>query len=320
MPGIYNDGDDTHIKGASDETPIGNVSDSLKVNVTNLPATQAVTQSTSPWVENVSQFGGSAVTTGTGASGAGIPRVTVANDSNILATQSGTWNLNNISGTVSLPAGASTAANQTTANTTLASIDAGIPLGLGQTTMSASMPVTIASDQSALPITDSGLSAQTYSAGALSVTLSLLATDIFTITGSGTKTIKIQMISVEFTGSSNIVSVQFIKRSSANSGGTASTLTDVPHDSNNAAATATVKTYTVNPVSLGTAVGVIRADRPSSVVLSGSTPPTASFFRFGNNNDQPIILRGAAETLAVNMNGATLASGVMTCWVEWTEV
>lgn len=53
------------------------------VAVSNFPATQAVTQSTSPWVENVSQFGGSNVVTGTGASGAGIPRVTVSSDSSI---------------------------------------------------------------------------------------------------------------------------------------------------------------------------------------------------------------------------------------------
>lgn len=51
----------------------------------------AVTQASGPWTQNITQFGGSAVVTGTGASGSGIPRVTVANDSNILATQSGTW-------------------------------------------------------------------------------------------------------------------------------------------------------------------------------------------------------------------------------------
>lgn len=53
--------------------------------------TVAVTQSTSPWVSNITQFGSNNVVTGTGASGVGIPRVTVSNDSNILATQSGTW-------------------------------------------------------------------------------------------------------------------------------------------------------------------------------------------------------------------------------------
>lgn len=53
--------------------------------------TVATTQSGGPWTDNVTQFGGTNVSTGTGASGAGIPRVTVANDSNVLTTQSGTW-------------------------------------------------------------------------------------------------------------------------------------------------------------------------------------------------------------------------------------
>lgn len=43
--------------------------------------TFSVTQGTTPWVDNISQFGGSNVVTGVGASGAGIPRVTVSNDS-----------------------------------------------------------------------------------------------------------------------------------------------------------------------------------------------------------------------------------------------
>lgn len=42
----------------------------------------------------------------------------------VAAVQSGTWNLNNISGTISLPTGAATAANQATANASLSSIDA----------------------------------------------------------------------------------------------------------------------------------------------------------------------------------------------------
>lgn len=57
------------------------------------PVSGSVTanQGGAPWSENITQFGGVALSTGTGASGTGIPRVTVANDSNILATQSGTW-------------------------------------------------------------------------------------------------------------------------------------------------------------------------------------------------------------------------------------
>jgi hypothetical protein len=52
-----------------------------------------------------------------------------------------------------LPTGAATAANQATEIASLSSIDAGIPAALGQTTMAASMPVTLASNQSALPVT-----------------------------------------------------------------------------------------------------------------------------------------------------------------------
>jgi hypothetical protein len=56
-----------------------------------------------------------------------------------------------------LPTGAATAANQATEIASLASIDAGIPAALGQTTMAASMPVVIASNQSTLPISAASL-------------------------------------------------------------------------------------------------------------------------------------------------------------------
>lgn len=55
---------------------------------TTITGTVAVTQSTSPWVDNVSQFGGTNISTGTGAGGAGIPRVTISNDSSLAANQS----------------------------------------------------------------------------------------------------------------------------------------------------------------------------------------------------------------------------------------
>lgn len=57
----------------------------LHVNVDNFPASQSATQGTSPWVDNITQFGSTNISTGTGASGAGIPRVTVSNDSKVQA-------------------------------------------------------------------------------------------------------------------------------------------------------------------------------------------------------------------------------------------
>lgn len=120
----------------------------LHVNVDNFPATQpisgtvAVTQSTSPWVENVSQFGGSAVVTGTGASGAGIPRVTVSSDSVIASI------------TNALPAGANllgkVGIDQTTAGTTnavsLAQLGTGTINTSNGTAGTGTLRVAIASD------------------------------------------------------------------------------------------------------------------------------------------------------------------------------
>jgi hypothetical protein len=54
-----------------------------------------------------------------------------------------------------LPTGAATSAKQDTGNTSLASIDGKLG-SLGQKTMAGSAPVTIASDQSALPVSQSG--------------------------------------------------------------------------------------------------------------------------------------------------------------------
>jgi hypothetical protein len=65
--------------------------------------------------------------------------------------QAGTWNLGNITGTVSLPTGAATSAKQDTGNTSVASIDTKTP-ALGQATMANSRPVVIASNQSAVPV------------------------------------------------------------------------------------------------------------------------------------------------------------------------
>lgn len=62
--------------------------------------------------------------------------------------------------TVNLPAGASTSAKQDTANTSLGSIDTKTP-ALGQTTKSASTPVTVASDQFQATSTPAGVTITT---------------------------------------------------------------------------------------------------------------------------------------------------------------
>ncbi len=86
----------------------------------------------------------------------------------IAATQSGTWDVRNISGTVSLPTGAATSANQTTANTSLSSIDGKLPTAL----VSGSLATTVR-DASGNPVDFTGtvpvINTSAYPSGATAI-------------------------------------------------------------------------------------------------------------------------------------------------------
>ena len=160
----------------------------------------------------------------------------------------------------------------------------------------------------------------TYSAAVLGIVAAALPTDVFTIYGSGTKTVKITRL--EFSATENTAAIRdviLIKRSATNTGGTSSSATRIPHDSNNAAATATVLSYTVNPASLGTSVGNIRTakfDIPATNLV-GNTDRL--IWIFGDRPGQAIVLRGTSEGLALNLNGVTSSSNSMNIDIEWTE-
>ena len=102
-------------------------------------------------------------------------RALTSSDTVTVVQPTGT-NLHTVVDSSALPAGAATAALQTTGNATLASIDAGIPAALGQTTMANSMPVTLASDQTIIVKPVSLWVTGTATTGAaLTITLPLVA-------------------------------------------------------------------------------------------------------------------------------------------------
>jgi len=154
-------------------------------------------------------------------------------------------------------------------------------------------------------------------------------TDLIKITGSGTKTIRV--ISMKLTTTNTAAGSQqyfLIKRSADDTTGTFVAATAVPLDANDAAATATVGHYTANPGGLGTAVGTIRTERwasPAAVPASFAGVVTDAGFDFLNGPsayDLPraITLRGAAQVLVVNFNGAALVAGQTHAYsIGWTE-
>lgn len=159
----------------------------------------------------------------------------------------------------------------------------------------------------------------TYSTCAAAFAPAATASDVFTITGSGTKTVKVRKLSFSATQTTAGTFEFFLaKRSTANSGGTSTNLVEVSYDSTNAAATATTLSYTVNPTP-GTLVGNIAAIKAFvPVTTTAAAAPVYEFF-YGNLLTQPVTLRGTGEVLALNLNGVTLTGGSIVCYAEWTE-
>lgn len=100
-------------------------------------------------------------------------------------------------------------------------------------------------------------------------------------------------------------------------------LTAVPLDSSNVAATATANVYTAAPTP-GTPVGNVRSfvlseTLPTTVLTVGAGTGHDTILEFGVRGQQPLVLRGTAEGVSL-INGATLTdTSSRSVWVEWTE-
>lgn len=158
----------------------------------------------------------------------------------------------------------------------------------------------------------------TYSASNVFV-LAASATDVFTISGSATKTVKIYRVLFYLTATTGSnATIVGVRRSSLNTGGTSSLLTGVANDTNNAAATAVVRSYTANPTALGTLVGNMFTF--GVYVSGGGTIGSIPFsYLIDNPIVQPITLRGISQLFAVNMSAVTFAGNSARATVIWTE-
>lgn len=245
---------------------------------------------------NVAQFGGSAVATGTGTSGAGVPRVTVSSDSSMVGTlaEDGAAAGANRFGT--LPAIAESGYNAST---------------VGRNTALRTLDKTGALMAWAGP--DSSL--ESYSASAV-VASAASATDIAVLPGNATTTVLVTEVRVSCTQTTaGIIQLHIIKRSSADTAGTSVAMTEVPDDANYSAADSAALTYTANPT-LGGTVGDIDIVKLGCMATSTATP---NDIWIGNYRQKPIVLRGTAQQLAVNLNAATVSGGSFTITYKWIE-
>ncbi len=155
-------------------------------------------------------------------------------------------------------------------------------------------------------------------------------TDLVTIFGSASKTIRVRSMRIGTTNTAAGSQAFFlIKRSAVNTTGTFVAATVVPASSANAAGTATPGHYTANPGGLGAAVGTINEIKTASPVLLPATfagivqqTEIELLPSIGNTSGlpQPVTLIGVAEGLCINFAGAALVSGQIHHYnIVWTE-
>lgn len=163
---------------------------------------------------------------------------------------------------------------------------------------------------------------RTYAASWAAFTPAATPTNILSITGSATKTIRILRIGISATQTTaGIINVQLNKLSSALTGGTPVAPTGiVPFDSASPAATATPRTYSANTTGGGAVVGFIKNVKltvPVVAVLGAAQ--NEYVFDFTKNYSQDVVIRGTSEVVSLTLLGVTLTGGSISIWVEWTE-
>lgn len=161
----------------------------------------------------------------------------------------------------------------------------------------------------------------TYRAAKEALALHATPNGVFTMIGSATKLIVVNSIRVSGAAAtaSQDIPYDLKKCSTAPSGGTAGAMTAVPLDSLDAAATAVLDTYTVDPT-LGTLVGVISTGViPCGLATVAGQPAPIDVFKIGSFG-KGIHLNAATESIALDLLGVTLANATtLNIEVEWTE-
>ena len=159
----------------------------------------------------------------------------------------------------------------------------------------------------------------TYTASITGLAPGTLAGDIFTITGSASKTVYVTRIDIDgIQTTAGQILILMVRRSTADTGGTSTSPNKVPLDSLSAAATATVLAYAVNPT-IGTAIGTTTSARVFLPAAATATDAQGISILYGQIGEQQMILRGITQVLAVNLNAVTIAGASININVEWTE-
>lgn len=168
----------------------------------------------------------------------------------------------------------------------------------------------------------------TYTAGYIGLVPAASATDTVCIAGSATKTIAVTRIQLSGSAGTLVsVPVTLVRRTSVDTGGTAGSTTANPantiakHDTNNGTATAVPISYTAVPTIVDTSPTYLQTQSLTLPVTSAGTSIAPIDWKYGNiaTGEQPLILRGIAAQLCLNLNTISVSSGVLNGSITWYE-
>lgn len=190
------------------------------------------------------------------------------------------------------------------------------------TAVTGSISISISGSGAADLVTATPPRKATYSASIVALAPAASATDLVTLTGNATTTVRVNHAECSGISTANATAtLEALTRSTANTSGTPAAMTAVPHDTNDPAAAATVTAYTANPTT-GTLVGIIRASKlTTGPAASATVVPNVVAWDFGNAPpQQEVVLRGVAQVFAINGAGASFSAGAaLNCSLTWTE-
>lgn len=157
-----------------------------------------------------------------------------------------------------------------------------------------------------------------------------IGTDQICISGSATKTIRLQRITIYGTTATanQSVALSLVRRASLDTGGTAAGTTANPantvskRDTTSAAHTAVLVSYTAAPTIVDSSPTYIETQMMTMSLIVATTTPVPVNFDYGRNNANLVnapVIRGLTQQLCINNATALTNASAWNGVIEWTE-
>lgn len=160
----------------------------------------------------------------------------------------------------------------------------------------------------------------TYSATAL-ITSQASSTDICSLSGSATRTVKVRRVIISGFSAVTVSEPFSIVRRSAQNTGAGAAMIKAVYDTTNSLTNSAANSSTAALAEIWTSptLGLLVAQLADVFISFGLSTALNSAYEFDFGRlGSPVVLRGVAQNIAVNLNG-NVFTGSLTCTFEWTE-